>query len=192
MVSWLKCKCGGLINLNMFSGTHIYQLIEDSDYDAVEDPVSRNQLENLFFKKGITVYPCLNCGRLLVEWDEKSGLTVYLPEGKQEIPKAEAAICPRDRIQEDEPKEEAVAEELKSQESDQPDNLQLQEFEALAESAYDGMYDSRSPTGCYSRAKEALYSAIELADQLGRKKDVERLQKRLQHIKDVFRHQFSS
>jgi hypothetical protein len=192
MVSWIRCKCGGLINLNMFSGTHIYQLIEDSDYDAVEDPVSRDQLENLFFKKGITVYPCLNCGRLLVEWDEKSGLTVYLPEGNQQIPKAEAAPSTKDRNKGDEPKEEGVAEELKSKESDQPNNPQLQEFEAMAEAAYDEMYDSRSPTGCYSRAKEALYSAIELADQLGRKKDVERLQKRLHHIKDVFRHQFSS
>jgi hypothetical protein len=80
----------------MFSGTHIYQLIEDSDYDAVEDPVDRDKLEGLFFKNGVTVYRCLNCGRLLVEWDEKSGLTVYLPEGKLEIPKTKAASLQQD------------------------------------------------------------------------------------------------
>lgn len=173
MGSWMKCKCGALIHLNMFSGTHIYQLIEDSDYDAVEDPVSRDKLEDLFLKKGITVYPCLSCGRLLVEWSRKGSLTVYLPEGIQDI-------------------SQGPGEDPESQESDPPPDPRLQELEAIAEAAYDKMYDSFPPTGCYSDAKEALYSAIELAERLGRKNDAERLRKRLQHIKDVFRHQFSS
>jgi hypothetical protein len=86
----------------MFSGTHIYQLIEDSDYDAVEDPVDRDKLEDLFFRKGLTVYCCPSCGRLLIGWDEKSGLTVYLPEGKQKIPKAEAGACQEDPNEESE------------------------------------------------------------------------------------------
>jgi hypothetical protein len=174
----------------MFSGTHIYQLIEDSDYDAVEDPVDRDKLEGLFFKKGITAYRCLSCGRLLVEWDKKGGLTVYLPEGKQEIPKAEAVACQTDRSRDEgSPKEEA-AEELECQERDQPDDPRLNELEAMAEAAYNEMYDSPSPAGCYSTAKETFYSAIERAERLGRQKDVRRLEKRLQHIKDVFRQQF--
>lgn len=37
----------------MFTGTKIYQLIEDADYDAVEDPVDRDKLDDLFFKKGL-------------------------------------------------------------------------------------------------------------------------------------------
>ena len=64
-------------------------------------------------------------------------------------------------------------------------------MEAEGEAAYKEMYDSSYPTGSYSRAKDALYAAIALARRLGRQNDVERLEKRLQHIKDVFRHQFS-
>ena len=68
----------------------------------------------------------------------------------------------------------------------------MQELEALAEASYAEMYDSSYPTGCYSDAKEALSSAIELAERLGRNKDRERVQKRLKHIKDIFRRQFSN
>jgi hypothetical protein len=188
MGSWMTCKCGARIHLNMFSGTHIYQLIEDSDYDAVEDPIDRNKLEDLFLKKGITVYPCLSCGRLFVEWNRKGGLTVYLPEENQEIPRSKTVpYQAKEATQED----QGTAEALESEERDQPDDPQLNKLEAMAEAAYDEMYDSRRPGACYSDAKEALYSAIELAERLGRKKDVKRLQKRLQHIKDVFRHQFT-
>jgi len=192
MGSWMTCKCGGLVHLNMFSGTHIYQLVEDSDYDAVEDPIDRDKLEGLFFRKGVTVYRCHSCGRLLIEWDDKDGLSVYLPEGKMQIPGTERASRLQDLQEAGQPSIDHRAEEPESPEGNVPDDPQLKELEALAEAAYDEMYDSVSPTGCYSRAKEALYSAIELADRLGRRKDAERLQKRLQHIKDVFRHQFSS
>jgi hypothetical protein len=170
----------------MFSGTRIYQLIEDSDYDAVEDPVDRDKLENLFIKKGITVYPCLHCGRLLVEWDKKGNLTIYRPEGNQDIAKSESSLGQEDHPQDGEP---AKAPEF--QDRDRPDDLRLKELEAMAEAAYDDMYDSLSPVACYSDAKEALYDAIGLAERLGRNRDAERLKKRLQHIKNVFRHQFS-
>lgn len=80
MGSWITCKCGAHIHTNMFTGTHVYRLIEDSDYDAVEDPVDRNKLEDLFFRKGVTVYRCGACGRLAVEWDHTSGPAFYLPE----------------------------------------------------------------------------------------------------------------
>jgi hypothetical protein len=64
----------------------------------------------------------------------------------------------------------------------------------IAEEAYDRMYDAHSPsdaTACYSDAKEALYDAIGLARQLELVDDVETLEKRLAHIKAVFRSQFS-
>jgi hypothetical protein len=70
------------------------------------------------------------------------------------------------------------------------DDSRLKELEAAAEAAYDEMYESRRPSGGYDRAKEALYDAIGLAKKMGRMDDVERLSKRLQHIKDVFMHQF--
>jgi hypothetical protein len=60
----------------------------------------------------------------------------------------------------------------------------------MAEAEYAEMYDARYPTGAYSRAKEAFYAAIALAKKMGRQDEADRLRKRLQHIKDVFRYQF--
>lgn len=71
------------------------------------------------------------------------------------------------------------------------DERRLKALEAIAEAEYGEMYDSRYPTGSYSRAKEAFYDAITLAEKLGRKDDAERLTKRLQQVKEVFRHQFT-
>jgi hypothetical protein len=84
MGSWMECLCGARIHTNLFTGTAIYRLIKDSDYDAIEDPVDRGKLSDLFFKKGVTLYHCSRCGRLIVAWDEKAGPTFYLPEEKRE------------------------------------------------------------------------------------------------------------
>ena len=64
-------------------------------------------------------------------------------------------------------------------------------LEKWGEEAYDRMYDARSPSGEYSEAKENFHGAIALANELGLKDEVARLEKRLQHIKSVFRSQFS-
>jgi hypothetical protein len=67
-------------------------------------------------------------------------------------------------------------------------------LERQAEEAYDAMYEAHSPShagACYSEAKEALYSAIAIAKQLGADDAVKRLQARLAHIKAVFRSQFT-
>ncbi len=193
MGSWIGCVCGGLVHTNMFTGTHIYQLIEDADYVAVEDTVDLDNLSDLFFKKGVTVYRCSSCGRLLVEWDDdKGGPTFYLPECKYaEHSGAEAPALREYQNEGPGSRDTETAGAPETPESDQPDDQRLKELEALAEAAYDEMYDSRSPTGCYSRAKEAFYDVITLATRLGRQKDVERLEKRLQHVKEVFRHQFT-
>jgi hypothetical protein len=66
----------------MFAGTGVSQLIKDSDYDSVEDPVDRQKLEDLYFRKGRTVYPCGICGRLLIQWDDNDAPQFYKPEGK--------------------------------------------------------------------------------------------------------------
>ena len=110
--------------------------------------------------------------------EEPPGTEAGLQEGQQEGPG---------------PKDAESAAELEPLEGDQPDDddSRLKALEALAEEAYGEMYDTRYPTGCYSRAKEAFYDAITLADRLGRQEDVERLQKRLQHVKEVFRRQFT-
>jgi hypothetical protein len=55
MGSWLECLGGGRIHTNLFTGTNIYKLIKDADYDAIKDPVDRDKLSDLFFRRGITV-----------------------------------------------------------------------------------------------------------------------------------------
>lgn len=68
----------------------------------------------------------------------------------------------------------------------------LRRLKALGEKYYDQMYESRrGATGCYSNAKDAYYSAISLANELGMKEEAEALSKRLDHIKAVFRSQFT-
>ena len=74
------------------------------------------------------------------------------------------------------------------------DEQRLAWFEAQAEAAYDKMYDVASSTEAaarYSDAKEALHDAIGLARRLGRDAVASRLEARLDHIKAVFRSQFS-
>jgi hypothetical protein len=68
----------------------------------------------------------------------------------------------------------------------------LRQLMALGEKYYDQMYKSgRGANRCYSNAKDALYDAIGLANELGMKEEAEALSKRLDHIKAVFRSQFS-
>jgi hypothetical protein len=64
----------------------------------------------------------------------------------------------------------------------------------FGEKAYDDMYEAHSAsgaTGRYSDAKEAFYDAIRHAEDLGMAEEAEALRKRLEHIKAVFRSQFS-
>jgi uncharacterized protein len=68
-------------------------------------------------------------------------------------------------------------------------------LEARAGEAYDKMYDARDSTaaaGCYANSKDFLQDALALARRLNRHNTVTRLQARLDHIKAVFRSQFSS
>jgi len=56
------------------------------------------------------------------------------------------------------------------------------------------LYDARpgpAMTGLYSNAKEFFIDAIALARQLGLAEEAARLERRLAHIKAVFRAQFS-
>jgi hypothetical protein len=69
----------------------------------------------------------------------------------------------------------------------------LRKCQALGEKYYDQMYESPryGVTGLYSSAKDAFYDAISTANELGMKEEAEELAKRLDHIKAVFRSQFS-
>jgi hypothetical protein len=71
---------------------------------------------------------------------------------------------------------------------------QLERLKALGEKAYDDMYEAHSSSGataCYSDAKECFYDAIGLARRLCMEEEVNTLEKRLAHIKAVFRGQFT-
>ncbi len=66
---------------------------------------------------------------------------------------------------------------------------------ARGEAAYDKMYDARNSTAaaaCYSDAKSFLQDAMALARRLKRPDLVTRFGARLDHIKSVFRSQFSA
>lgn len=68
----------------------------------------------------------------------------------------------------------------------------LRQIVVLGEKYYDQMYESRrGANSCYSNAKDAYYGAIGLANELGMKEEAEALSKRLDHIKAVFRSQFT-
>ena len=68
---------------------------------------------------------------------------------------------------------------------------QMQRCEALAEKAYDEMYDSRYPAGPYSDLKDFFLAAIVAAREAGLSEEAERLSKRLEHCKQVYRSQFT-
>ena len=83
-----------------------------------------------------------------------------------------------------------MAEEIERQEM----LAQLERLKAMGEKEYDDMYEAHSSSGetaCYSAAKECFYDAIGLAKRLGMEDEAEALYKRLEHIKAVFRSQFT-
>lgn len=71
----------------------------------------------------------------------------------------------------------------------------MREHKSAGEQAYDDLYEkarsSSDATMFYSEAKESFHSAIGLARELGLEQEVEELEKRLAHIKAVFRSQFT-
>jgi hypothetical protein len=71
------------------------------------------------------------------------------------------------------------------------DLRRMAELEALAEKAYDEMYETRSPAGPYSELKELFALAIGAAERAGRPDEVARLSRRLDHCRQVYRKQFS-
>ena len=60
-----------------------------------------------------------------------------------------------------------------------------------AEGAYDRMYDERRPQDCYRDAMELFGEAIDLARTLGKSEEVTALEARRDHVRAVFRSQFS-
>ncbi len=65
-------------------------------------------------------------------------------------------------------------------------------LEALAEAAYEAMYDARpwNVKDCYDDAMLYLGQAITEADRVGSAADVERLTRRREDISNVYNHQF--
>jgi len=80
-------------------------------------------------------------------------------------------------------------------EEERKDRLdRLNECIRRGEDAYDQHYDPRThthPAGHYGEAKDSFGEAIALASELGLDEQAQMLSDRLQHIKAVFRSQFS-
>jgi hypothetical protein len=75
--------------------------------------------------------------------------------------------------------------------SDEDNRKEVARYEALAETAYDEMYDARSPAARYSDLKDYFAIAIGLAERAGLHDDAKRLSARLDHCKKVYRSQFA-
>jgi hypothetical protein len=67
----------------------------------------------------------------------------------------------------------------------------MAELEALAEKAYDEMYETRYPAGLYSDLKDYFALAIGAAERAGRPDEAARLTRRLDHCRQVYRKQFT-
>jgi hypothetical protein len=66
----------------------------------------------------------------------------------------------------------------------------MAEYEALAEKAYDEMYQTRYPMGLYSDLKDFFALAIGAAERAGRPDEVARLARRRDHCGEVYRKHF--
>jgi len=75
--------------------------------------------------------------------------------------------------------------------SDEDSRKEVAKYEVLAETAYNEMYDARSPATRYSDLKDYFTIAIVLAERAGLHDDAKRLSARLDHCKKVYRSQFS-
>ena len=76
--------------------------------------------------------------------------------------------------------------------SDEDGRKEVAKYEALAETAYNDMYNARSPAARYSDLKDYFAIAIGLAERAGLHDEAKRLSARLDHCKNVYRSQFSS
>ena len=66
-----------------------------------------------------------------------------------------------------------------------------EKFERLGEKAYSEMYETSFPAGCWSEVKDCFAAAIASAKAEGLTEEVKRLEARLEHIRAVYRSQFS-
>ena len=70
----------------------------------------------------------------------------------------------------------------------------LARLKAMAEKAYDDMYEAhnfRDSDDCYREVKDCYYAAFGLANELGLTEEATALHERLYHIKEIYWSQFS-
>jgi len=67
----------------------------------------------------------------------------------------------------------------------------MAELEALAEKAYDEMYETRFPAGLYAEVKDLFALAIGAAERASRPDAASRLARRLDHCGTVYGKHFS-
>lgn len=84
---------------------------------------------------------------------------------------------------------------MMSGQTNSPEDLaQFAKLKSAGEKAYDQMYEAhnfRDADDFYRDAKDCFYDAIGLASRLGLSEEASALTERLQHIKSIYRSQFS-
>ena len=74
----------------------------------------------------------------------------------------------------------------------QDDREHLEQLKKRAEQAYDRMYEVLGATAagaCFSEVKEFLSGAISMAKRMGLDDEATQLEKRMEHIRQVYEHQ---
>lgn len=92
MGSWLTCRCGRLLQTNMFSGTGISVLASEEFLDAPHEEKTRDEFIAAMISDSPKLLHCKSCGRIVVlkflngEAEVKS----YVPEEDGAKPGREA------------------------------------------------------------------------------------------------------
>lgn len=73
-----------------------------------------------------------------------------------------------------------------------PARREIARLEALAEKAYDAMYDAEphNVKDCYEDASLYLHEATQMAEKANLRGEAARLKARREHIRNVYNHQF--
>lgn len=129
------------------------------------------------FVEGSAIYQCSLCQSDVLVAPANQ---LLLTKGEHEI------VCMECWTKAQEPEKPSQERDIKLE--------QLKICKQAGEQAFDDLYErAHHPSDAaayFSNAKESFYSAIGLARELGLVQEVERLEKRLAHIKAVFRSQF--
>ena len=78
----IKCNCDITIPTGISPHPQGYYLISEADAEALDrgNSVTSSECADDIVRKGLRVYRCENCGRLLLFWQKGRAAQFYIPE----------------------------------------------------------------------------------------------------------------